>query len=158
MYKLKWLIACLLVSFSSFSQISIQKNDSVVTLSEDQARRVVKDLVHYDFLKQSFNESNNRIAILLKKSSELTNLLYSKDAIISTQEDYIAVQEDIINAKKPITLDGHVGIQTFQASLMNPILYIQTTVDIGKFTLGARVFVQPENPGGYGFVFQYKIF
>ena len=142
------------MSFSSFSQT----DTPVVILTEDQAREVAKDLVRYDALKEMYAKLEERLTILLEKESLLEERISNKDAIISTQQEYIDVQDDIINAKKPITFNGFIGVQTDQASLIDPMLYFQTEVEISKFTLGARVFAQPNNPGGYGFIVEYKIF
>ncbi len=142
------------MSFSSFSQT----DTPVVILTEDQAREVAKDLVRYDALKEMYVKLEKRLTILLEKESLLEDRVSNKDAIISTQQEYINVQDDIINAKKPITFNGFVGIQTNQLSLIDPMLYFQTEVELGKFTAGARVFIQPNNPGGYGFIVEYKLF
>lgn len=154
MYKLKWLIVCLLVSFSSFSQT----DTPVVILTEDQAREVAKDLVRYDNLKELYAKLDQRVGILISKQDLLEKRIATKDSIIKTQQEYIDVQDDIINAKKPITFNGFVGVQTNQLSVNDPMLYLQTEVEISKFTVGARVFAQPNNPGGYGFIVEYKIF
>jgi len=142
------------VSFNSFSQTDTPK----VTLTETEARKVIKDLLKYDSLKLLYAELEQRIELLSKKEDLLYARLAKKDSIIATQQEYIDVQESIINTKKPIRLNGFVGVQTFQVSLTEPILYIQTEVELGKLTLGGRVFAQPNNPGGYGFVVEYKIF
>ena len=142
------------MSFSSFSQT----DTPVVILTEDQAREVAKDLVRYDALKEMYAKLEERLTILLEKESLLEERISNKDAIISTQQEYIDVQDDIINAKKPITFNGFVGVQTNQLSVTDPMLYLQTEVEISKFTVGARVFAQPNNPGGYGFIVEYKIF
>jgi hypothetical protein len=142
------------VSFSSFSQT----DTPVVILTENQAREVAKDLVRYDALKEIHAKTQVRLNLLLEKESLLQDRISKKDSIISTQQEYIDVQDKIINAKKPITFNGFVGVQTNQLSLTEPTLYIQTEVEISKFTVGARVFAQPNNPGGYGFIVEYKIF
>lgn len=154
MYKLKWLTLFLLVSFSSFSQT----DTPVVILTENQAREVAKDLVRYDALKEIHVKTQVRLNLLLEKENLLQDRISKKDSIISTQQEYIDVQDKIINAKKPITFNGFVGVQTNQLSLTEPTLYIQTEVEISKFTVGARVFAQPNNPGGYSLIVQYKIF
>lgn len=129
-----------------------------MTLTESQARQVAKDLVRYDNLKELYAKLDQRIGILISKQDLLEKRIVTKDSIIETQQEYIDVQDEIINAKKPITFNGFVGVQTNQLSLIDPMLYFQTEVELGKFTAGARVFIQPNNPGGYGFVVEYKIF
>jgi hypothetical protein len=142
------------VSFSSFSQT----DTPVVILTEDQAREVAKDLVRYDNLKLAYAQLEKRVSLLTKKEELFKKRLLAKDSIITKQEEYISIQDKIINAKKPLRFNGFVGVQTFQASLIDPLLYVQTEVELKKLTLGARVWVQPNNPGGYGFVVEYKIF
>lgn len=142
------------MSFSSFSQT----DTPVVILTEDQAREVAKDLVRYDNLKELYAKLDQRVGILISKQDLLEKRIATKDSIIKTQQEYIDVQDDIINAKKPITFNGFVGVQTNQLSVNDPMLYLQTEVEISKFTVGARVFAQPNNPGGYGFIVEYKIF
>jgi len=158
MCKLKWLIAFLLVTYSSFSQNDIRVKDSVVVLSEHQAREVIKDLVRYDALKLISKELENRIDIMSEKEQLLQQRIASKDSIIGIQKEQIRIQDEVINAKPPIKLNGFVGVQTSQVSLSDPTLYFQTEVNINKLTLGARVFIQPNNPGGYGLIAEYKIF
>lgn len=142
------------MSFSSFSQI----DTPVVILTESQAREVARDLIRYDNLKELYAKLEQRVSILTSKQDLLEKRIATKESIIDTQQEYIDVQDDIINAKKPITFNGFIGVQTDQASLIDPMLYFQTEVEISKFTLGARVFAQPNNPGGYGFIVEYKIF
>lgn len=130
----------------------------MVILTEDQAREVARDLVRYDNLKELYAKLDQRVGILISKQDLLEKRIATKDSIIETQQEYIDVQDDIINAKKPITFNGFVGVQTNQLSVNDPMLYLQTEVEISKFTVGARVFAQPNNPGGYGFIVEYKIF
>ena len=130
----------------------------MVILTESQAREVARDLVRYDNLKELYAKLEQRVSILTSKQDLLEKRIATKESIIDTQQEYIDVQDDIINAKKPITFNGFIGVQTDQASLIDPMLYFQTEVEISKFTLGARVFAQPNNPGGYGFIVEYKIF
>lgn len=145
------------MTFKSFSQIDTLRAP-VVTLTEKQAKQVIKDLIQYDNLKLITAKLEDRISLFERKEFSLLQRIRLKDSIISIKNSYIGIQEDIINKKKPIRFNGFVGVQTFQASLINPILYIQTEVELGKFTVGGRLFVQPNNPGGYGFVVEYKIF
>ncbi len=75
-----------------------------------------------------------------------------------SQEEYISTQQDIIDAKKKLNFGGYLGVQTDQITLTNPILFGEVTVGLSKIDIGARIFVQPNNPGGYGIVVRYKIF
>jgi len=154
MYKLRWLILCLLVSFKSFSQ----QDTPVVILTEEQARLVVKDLIQYDNLKLITKKLEDRISLFEQKEIDFLARLQTKDDIIASQKEYISTQEDIIDAKKKLNFGGYIGVQTHQITLTNPILFGEVTVGLSKIDVGARVFVQPDNPSGYGIVVRYKIF
>lgn len=154
MYKLKWLILCLLVSFKSFSQT----DTPVVVLNETQARQIIKDLIKYDNLKLITKKLEDRISLLQNKEIDFLKRLENKDKIIMSQEEYISTQQDIIDAKKKLSFGGYLGVQTDQITLTNPILFGEVTVGLSKIDIGARIFVQPNNPGGYGIVVRYKIF
>ena len=143
------------MSFKSFSQTDIQP---VVILTEEQARLVVKDLIQYDNLKLITKELEDRINLFEQKEISFISQLKTKDDIIASQKEYISTQEDIIDAKKKLNLGGYIGVQTHQITLTNPILFGEVTVGLSKIDVGARVFVQPDNPGGYGIVIRYKIF
>jgi len=143
------------VSFKTFSQNDTQP---VVILTEEQARLVVKDLIQYDNLKLITKELEDRIDLFEQKEISFISQLKTKDDIIASQKDYISTQEDIIDAKKKLNFGGYIGVQTHQITLTNPILFGEVTVGLSKIDVGARVFVQPNNPGGYGIVIRYKIF
>jgi len=143
------------VTFKSFSQNDTQP---VVVLTEDQARQVVKDLIQFDNLKLITKELEDRINLFEQKEISFLSQLKTKDDIILSQKDYISTQEDIIDAKKKLNFSGYIGVQTQQITLTNPILFGEVTVGLSKIDLGARVFIQPDNPGGYGIVIRYKIF
>lgn len=143
------------MTFKSFSQNDTQP---VVVLTEDQARQVVKDLIQFDNLKLITKELEDRINLFEQKEISFLSQLKTKDDIILSQKDYISTQEDIIDAKKKLNFGGYIGVQTQQITLTNPILFGEVTVGLSKIDLGARVFIQPDNPGGYGIVIRYKIF
>ena len=143
------------MSFKTFSQNDTQP---VVILTEEQARLVVKDLIQYDNLKLITKELEDRIYLFEQKEISFISQLKTKDDIILSQKDYISTQEDIIDAKKKLNFGGYIGVQTHQITLTNPILFGEVTVGLSKIDVGARVFVQPNNPGGYGIVIRYKIF
>ena len=143
------------MSFKTFSQNDTQP---VVILTEEQARLVVKDLIQYDNLKLITKELEDRIDLFEQKEISFISQLKTKDDIIASQKDYISTQEDIIDAKKKLNFGGYIGVQTHQITLTNPILFGEVTVGLSKIDVGARVFVQPDNPGGYGIVIRYKIF
>ncbi len=67
MKKYALLIPFLLVGFKAISQNITQSKDSVVILSERQARAVVTDLVKFEYLKLVSKEQNNRIFNFLRR-------------------------------------------------------------------------------------------
>ncbi len=142
------------MSFKSFSQ----QDTPVVILTEEQARLVVKDLIQYDNLKLITKKLEDRISLFEQKEIDFLARLQTKDDIIASQKEYISTQEDIIDAKKKLNFGGYIGVQTHQITLTNPILFGEVTVGLSKIDVGARVFVQPDNPSGYGIVVRYKIF
>jgi hypothetical protein len=146
------------VSFKSTSQIVTQKNDSVVTLSETISRKVVSDLVRYDFAKNIIKEQELRIKNYQNKEIQFKNQLNIKDSIITYQKEIIDIHKEIIKNKKPFEIHGYVGVQTIQFSLREPMLYTNLMFEFAKFNVGAQYFVQPNNPPGYGIILEYNLF
>ena len=146
MFNLKWLILCLLVSFKSFSQI----DTPVVILTEDQAKLVVKDLIQFDNLKLITKQLEDRIYLFEQKEIDFISRLKSKDGIISSQGEYLATQEKL---KTAIT-----NAEAYQVTLKDPMLFGEVTLGLNKIDIGARIFVQPNYPSGFGIVVRYKIF
>ena len=144
------------MGFNSISQ-TITK-DSVVVLTENQARAVVTDLVRYDFAKQIIKEQEARIKNFEKKEVEFKNKLDIKDSIIFHQKSMIEIHKEIIKNKKPFEFHGYVGVQTIQFSLREPMLYTNLMIEFAKFNVGAQYFVQPNNSPGYGIILEYNIF
>lgn len=145
------------MGFKVSSQTVIHK-DSVVILTEKQARAVVTDLVRYDFAKQIIKEQEARIKNFEKKEVEFKNKLDIKDSIIFHQKSMIEIHKEIIKNKKPFEIHGYVGVQTIQFSLREPTLYTNLMIEFAKFNVGAQYFIQPNNPPGYGIILEYNIF
>jgi len=158
MYKLGLLIACLLVGFKGISQIDTKKNDSIVTLSETVSRKVVSDLVRYDFAKNVIKEQEIRIKTYQRKEIEFKNKLDIKDSIIFHQKNIIGIHKEIIKSKKPLEIHGYVGVQSIQFRLVEPMLYTNIMFEFPKFSVGAQYYVQPNNPSGYGIILEYNLF
>jgi hypothetical protein len=146
------------VGFKSISQTVTQKNDSVVTLSETISRKVVSDLVRYDFAKNIIKEQELRIKNYQNKEIQFKNQLNIKDSIITYQKEIIDIHKEIIKNKKPFEIHGYVGVQTIQFSLREPMLYTNLMFEFAKFNVGAQYFVQPNNPPGYGIILEYNLF
>ncbi len=145
------------MGFKSFSQTAILK-DSVVVLTENQARAVAKDLVHLDAANQIIKEQESRIKNFQKKEVEFKNQLDIKDSIIKYQKEIIDINKEIIKNKKPFEIHGYAGVQTTQFTLREPTLYTNLMFEFTKFNIGAQYFVQPSNPPGYSVVLEYKLF
>jgi hypothetical protein len=144
------------VGFKSFSQ-TVTK-DSVVVLTEKQARAVAKDLVHLDAAKQIIQEQESRIKNFEKKEIEFKNQLNIKDSIITYQKEIIDINKEIIKNKKPFEVHGYLGVQTTQFTLREPTLYTNLMLEFTRFNIGAQYFVQPSNPPGYSVVLEYNLF
>lgn len=158
MYKLGLLIVCLLISSKATSQIDTKKNDSIIKLNDKLARKVITDLVRYDFAKEIIKEQETRIKNFEKKEIEYNNKLNAKDSIITAQKGIIDIHKDIIKTKKPFEIHGYVGVQSTQLTLKEPTLYTNLMIEFTKFNVGAQYFVQPSNPPGYSVVLEYKLF
>jgi len=144
------------VGFNSISQ-TITK-DSVVVLTENQARAVVTDLVRYDFAKQVIKEQEARIKNFQKKEIEFQNKLDIKDSIIFHQKEMIDIHKEIIKSKKPFEFHGYAGVQSTRFTLIEPTLYTNLMLEFTRFNVGAQYFVQPNNPPGYSVILEYKLF
>jgi hypothetical protein len=79
------LIPLLLVSFKSFSQ-----NDTIVSLTEPQAKLVIKDLVSYDGVKQELEKTIELLTLERKK-------VQVKDSIVFSLEKKTLNLQEIIN-------------------------------------------------------------
>lgn len=152
------MIACLLVGFKASSQIVTQKNDSIVTLNENVARKVATDLVRYDFAKNIIKEQEVRIKNYQNKEVEFNNKLDIKDSIIFYQKQMIDIHKEIIKNKKPFEVHGYLGVQSTQFTLREPTLYTNLMLEFTRFNIGAQYFVQPSNPPGYSVVLEYNLF
>ena len=145
------------MGFKSISQTVIPK-DSVVVLTEKQARAVATDLVRYDFARQIIKEQEARIKNFEKKEIEFKNQLDIKDSIIFYQKGMIDIHKEIIKNKKPFEVHGYVGVQSTQFTLREPTLYTNLMLEFTRFNIGAQYFVQPSNPPGYSVVLEYNLF
>ena len=146
------------MGFKSISQIDTKKNDSIVTLSETVSRKVVSDLVRYDFAKNVLKEQEVRIKNFQKKEIEFKNQLDIKDSIIFHQKSIIDIHKEIIKSKKPFEIHGYVGAQSTQFTLISPTLYTNIMIEFAKFNVGAQYFIQVNNPPGYGIILEYNLF
>jgi hypothetical protein len=156
MKQLGLLIACILVSFNSISQ-TVTK-DSVVVLTEEQARQIVSDLVRYDACRALNKIKDERINNFLKKEVEFKNQLAIKDSIISYKDAYIELQDEILTKTSRIKFGGAIGLISDKFTLGLPMLYGTVAAGLNKFKLGAMYSVKQYSPPNYGLVLEYKLF
>ena len=157
MYKLRLLIVFLLVGFKSISQIDIPK-DSVVVLTEKQARAVATDLVHFDACRAINKLNDERINNFKKKEVEFKNQLDLKDSIVSYQRTIIDIQKTIIKTKKPFEIHGYAGVQSIKLTLKEPIIYTNISFEFIRFNIKVQYHLQANNPSGYSVILEYKLF
>lgn len=143
------------MSFKAISQTDTIKK---IVLSEKVGREVVKDLVKGDVCRQLLTLKNENIKNLQEQNKELVEIIKIKDSILSKKNDIITVQDKAIGWWKKPQLHGYLGVQTINATLVNPSLYGNVLLEFPKFNVGAQYFVQPNNPSGYGFIVEYKLF
>lgn len=150
------MIACILVSFNSISQTATK--DSVVVLTEEQARQIVADLVRYDTCRALNKIKDERIDNFIKKEVEFKKQLKVKDSIISYKDAYIALQDKILSKTSRIKFGGGVGIISDKFTLGLPMLYGSVAAGLNKFKLGAMYSVKQYSLPNYGIVLEYKLF
>jgi hypothetical protein len=143
------------VSFKSISQTDTIKK---IVLDERIGREVVKELVRGDVCRQLLSLAQEKNEILKKQNIELYSIIAIKDSIISKKDDIITIQDKALGWWKKPELHGYLGVQTINASIVNPCLYGTLLVQFPKFSVGGQYFVQPNNPSGYGFIVEYNLF
>ena len=143
------------MSFKSISQTDTIKK---IVLDERVGREVVKDLVKGDVCRQLLTLKNENIKNLQEQNKELVEIIKIKDSILSKKDNIITVQDKAIGWWKKPQLHGYLGVQTINATLVNPSLYGNVLLEFPKFNVGAQYYVQPNNPSGYGFIVEYKLF
>lgn len=155
MTRLGLLIPLLLVSFSSFSQTDTVKK---IVLDERVAREIMKDVVNGDFCKKNLVLKEEQIKNLQEQNEELVEIIKIKDSILSKKDDIIILQDKAIGWWKKPEVHGYLGIQTVNASLIDPYIYATLLVEFPKVSIGAQYFAQPNNPSGYGIIVEYNLF
>ena len=146
------------MGFKGTSQIVTQKNDSVVTLSETVSRKVVSDLVRYDFAKNVIKEQEIRIKNFQRKEIEFNNKLDIKDSIITYQKTLIGVQKDIIKTKHPLEIHGYAGVQSIKLQQILPSLYGNIMFEFKNWSTGVNYTIQKHSSPVWGIVLEHKVF
>jgi len=143
------------VSFKSISQTDTIKK---IVLNEKVGREVVKDIVRGDVCRQLLIIKDENIKNLREQNNELVEIIKIKDSILSKKDDIITIQDKAIGWWKKPELHSYLGVQTVNATLVNPYLYGTLLLEFPKFNIGGQYILQPNNPSGYGFIFEYKLF
>ena len=152
------MIVCLLVGFRGISQINTKKNDSIVTLSENIARKVVSDLVRYDFAKNVLKEQEIRIKTYQNKEIEFKNQLNIKDSIIFYQKSVIDIHKEIIKSKKSLEIHGYAGVQSIKLQNILPSLYGNIMFEYNNWSTGINYTIQTNQFPIWGIVIEHKVF
>lgn len=152
------MIPFLLVGFKAISQNVTQSKDSVIILSEKQAKAVATDLVRYDFLKNISKEQEKRIVNFEKTIIKLENTISIKDSIIFYQKDYISAQNDILNIKPKPQFHGYFGVQSSGFTTNTPLLSGRVLLEYKKVNFGIQYIGIPIINNQYGLLVEYKLF
>ena len=118
----------------------------------------MKDVVNGDFCKKNLILKEEQIKNLKEQNEELVEIIKIKDSILSKKDEIIIIQDKAIGWWKKPEVHGYLGIQTVNATLIDPYIYGTLLVEFPKFSLGGQYFVQPNNLPGYGIIFEYNIF
>lgn len=145
------------MGFKATSQ-NVTHKDSVVVLTEKQAKAVATDLVRYDALKQVSKLQEDRIVNFQAKEKLFGEQIEIKDLIISKQTDIIDKQNKILSAPEKIKLHSYLGIQTKEITLEEPTLRGDLLLEYKKIRAGAIYTIQQNGPSNWGLLLQYKIF
>ena len=127
-------------------------------MNEKVGREVVKDLVRGDVCRQLLIIKDENIKNLREQNDELVEIIKIKDSILSKKNDIITIQDKAIGWWKKPELHSYLGVQTVSATLVNPYLYGTLLLEFPKFNIGGQYILQPNNPSGYGFILEYKLF
>lgn len=142
------------MSYNCISQKDIQ-NKKVVILTENQAKSVIKDLVHYDALKEIVKEKDIQIENYIKKETIFKKLLQEQDTIIGKQSILIDNQNKLLKSYDRIKIHAYIGIQTNKLNIEVPEIRGSLLIEKDKISAGA---VYTINKNNWGLLIQYKLF
>lgn len=152
------MIPFLLVGFKAISQNVTQSKDSVVILSERQARAVATDLVKYDFLRNISNEQEKRIFNFENTVVALENTIKIKDSIIFIQRDYISAQNKVLSIRPKPQFHGYLGVQSSGFTINTPLFSGRILLECKKVNFGIQYIGMPTINNQYGLLVEYKLF
>jgi len=146
------------VGFKAISQNVTQSKDSVVILSERQARAVATDLVKYDFLRNISNEQEKRIFNFENTVVALENTIKIKDSIIFIQRDYISAQNKVLSIRPKPQFHGYLGVQSSGFTINTPLFSGRILLECKKVNFGIQYIGMPTINNQYGLLVEYKLF
>lgn len=146
------------MGFKAISQNVTQSKDSVVILSERQARAVATDLVRYDFLKNISKEQEKRIVNFERTIIKLENTISIKDSIIFYQKDYIDAQNAVLNIKPKPQFHAYLGVQSSGFTVNTPLFSGRVLLECRKMNFGVQYIGIPTLNNQYGLLVEYKLF
>jgi len=146
------------VGFKVISQNVTQSKDSVVVLSEKQARAIATDLVRYDFLKNISKEQEKRISNFKSIVAKLENTISIKDSIIFYQKNYISAQNELLNIKPKPQIHSYIGVQSAGFTINRPLLSGRVLLEYKKVNFGVQYIGLPTVNNQYGLLVEYKLF
>jgi len=146
------------VGFKAISQNVTQSKDSVIILSEKQAKAVATDLVRYDFLKNISKEQEKRIVNFEKTIIKLENTISIKDSIIFYQKDYIIAQNKVLNIKPKPQFHGYLGMLSEGFTFLTPSFSGRVVLECKKLNFGIQYIGIPSIKNQYGVLIEYKLF
>ena len=146
------------MGFKVTSQNVTQSKDSVVVLSEKQARAIATDLVRYDFLKNISKEQEKRISNFKSIVAKLENTISIKDSIIFYQKNYISAQNELLNIKPKPQIHSYIGVQSAGFTINRPLLSGRVLLEYKKVNFGVQYIGLPTVNNQYGLLVEYKLF
>jgi len=115
-------------------------------------------LVKGDICEKKLLLKDEEIKNLQEQNEELVSIIKIKDSISEKKDQIIKIQDKAIGWWKKPQLHGYLGVQTIRVDIVDSYIYGRVLIEYSKLKLGAQYFVQPNNPSGYGFIFEYKLF
>lgn len=146
------------MGFKAISQNVTQSKDSVVILSEKQARAAATDLVRYDFCKKVASEQERRISNLKLTVTTLEKSIVAKDSVIFYKDDIIDKQNKILNIKPKPEFHGYVGVLSDRFTLNTPFLTGKVLLETKKLNFGFQYIGLPTINNQFGVLVEYKLF
>jgi len=158
MKKSLLLIACLLLSYSSFSQTATQIKNRTIILTEKEARLAAIELTKYDSCKLIAKEQESRIENFKDIVEKLDTKISTKDSIILQQSKFIEVQNKLLDKPKKFEIHSYFGVRSNELRLQQPAIYANIFLEYSKWSAGATYLIRTDSIHTWGILLQYKLF